>query len=113
MTRFGVEQHGCNFAPARAFLFAIEGTDEECQAGTLRRRQLQAAEPRASSFAGKAPMQAPKAVQPCAEIVIEWKQERVAACMNVFNEPDPMTALRTLKKDMAPVLRVSVLNDRR
>jgi hypothetical protein len=112
MARFSVEQHGCDFPPACSFLFAIECADQEGQPSTLRRRQLQAAEWRASSFAGEAPMQALETVQPCTEIVIKWNQESAAACMNVLDEPDPMAALLILKQDMMPVLGSSVLDDR-
>ena len=74
---------------------------------------MQAAEWWASSLAGEATMQALKTVQSRAEIVIKRDQERAAACMNVLHEPDPMTALRIIEKDMATVLGVSVLDDRR
>ena len=58
-------------------------------------------------------MQALKAVQPRAEIVIERNQESAAgACMNILDEPDPMAALRIIEKDMPAVLGISVLDDR-
>jgi hypothetical protein len=113
VTRFGVEQYGGDFAPARAFLFAIECADQECQPGTLRRRQQQAAEWWARSFAGEAPMQALKTVQPRTEIVIKWNQERASARVDILHEPDTMAALRTIKQNMEPVLGVSTLDDRR
>ena len=58
-------------------------------------------------------MQALKAVQPRAEIVIERNQESAAgARMNILDEPDPMAALRIIEKDMPAVLGISVLDDR-
>ena len=58
-------------------------------------------------------MQALKAVQPRAEVVIERNQESAAgARMNILDEPDPMAALRIIEKDMPAVLGISVLDDR-
>ena len=58
-------------------------------------------------------MQALKAVQPRAEIVIERNQKSAAgARMKILDEPDPMAALRIIEKDMPAVLGISVLDDR-
>jgi hypothetical protein len=93
-------------------LFAIERPHEERQTGTLRRRELQAAQSRARSLAGETPMQALKAVQPRAEIVVKRDQESAAgACMRILDKPDPMAAIRILDQDMASVLGISVLDD--
>jgi hypothetical protein len=57
-------------------------------------------------------MQALKAVQPRAEIVIKRNHESAAsACMHTLDEPDPMAALRIVEQDMASVLGISVLDD--
>jgi hypothetical protein len=112
MARFTVEQHGCDFPPACAFLFAIECADQQGQPRTLGRRQLQAAEWRASSFAGEATMQALETLQPRTEIVIKGNQESAAACLNVLDQPDPMAAFLILKQDMVSVRGSRVLDDR-
>ena len=99
-------------APARASLFAIERAELKSQPGTLKRRQLQAAQRRPGAFAGKAPMETLKAMQPCAEISIEGKQECAAMGVDVLDEPEPMAAIRIIDQDMTAVIRVDARHDR-
>ena len=90
----GVKQHSGDLAPARAILFTIERANLEGQPRTLERRQLQAAQWRAGAFACKAPLETLKAMQPCAEVIIEGKQERAAMLRDAIDDPESMTAIR-------------------
>ena len=93
--------------------FAIERAELKSQPGTLKRRQLQAAQRRPGAFAGKAPMETLKAMQPCGEIAIERNQECAAmGVVDVLDEPEPMAAIRIIDQDMTAVIRVDARHDR-
>lgn len=107
-----IEQNCRDFSTGCAFLYAVERAKLEDQPGTLTRRQLQAAQRRPGAFAGKAPLETLKAMQPCAEIAIEWKQERAAMRQDAADEPESMTAVRIVDQDMTAVTRVNARHDR-
>lgn len=107
-----VEQHSGDLAPARAILFAIERANLEDQPTTLKGRQLQAARQRPGAIAGEAPMETLKAMQPCAEIAIERKQERAAMRGGVADEPESMTPVRIVDQEMTAVIRIDARRDR-
>lgn len=107
-----IEQHSGDLAPARAILFAIERANLEDQPSTLKGRQLQAAQQRPGAIAGEAPMETLKAMQPCAEIAIERKQERAAMRGGAADEPESMTPVRIVDQEMTAVIRIDARRDR-
>lgn len=93
-------------------MFAIECADLEGKSGTLKRRQLQAARWRPGAFADEAAMEALKAVQPRAEIIVERNQERAALGGAVLDDPKSMATIPIVDQEMTTVIRVGACPDR-
>jgi hypothetical protein len=64
------------------------------------------------AFADKAAIEALEAVQPRAEIAVEWNQERAAMYVAVPDQPDSMTAIRIVGQGVTTVIGVDAHHDR-
>ena len=57
-------------------------------------------------------MQTLKAMQSSTEVAIERNQESAAMCVDVVDDPEPMTALRIVEHDMTAIISVDARRDR-
>src|SRR3546814_8789162 len=67
---------------------------------------------RPGAIAGEAPMETLKAMQPCAEIAIERKQECAAMRGGAADETESMTPVRIVDQEMTALIRIDARRDR-